>query len=178
MSSNRIVIIGGVACGPKAAARARRCDPKAKITVIEEGTLVSYASCGLPYYVSGVIQKRNALLVRSAQDFKSISDIDVMLGTRVEKIDRTAHQLQVTNLATGQASVVGYDKLVIATGANPVRPPFEGRELGGIFSVKDVSDADSILAWVTPLQKGKAVIIGAGLIGVEMADVLRRVAFP
>jgi NADPH-dependent 2,4-dienoyl-CoA reductase/sulfur reductase-like enzyme/rhodanese-related sulfurtransferase len=172
MPGNRIVIIGGVACGPKAAARARRCDPGALITIIEEGNLVSYASCGLPYYVSGVIQRRNALLVRSAQDFKSISDVNVMLGTRVEKIDRASRQLQVTNLATGQVSVVPYDKLVVATGANPVRPPFEGGGLGGIFSVKDVSDADSILAWVTPLQKGKAVIIGAGLIGVEMADVL------
>jgi NADPH-dependent 2,4-dienoyl-CoA reductase/sulfur reductase-like enzyme/rhodanese-related sulfurtransferase len=172
MAGNRIVVIGGVACGPKAAARARRCDPNALITIVEEGNLVSYASCGLPYYVSGVIQKRNALLVRSAQDFKAISDVNVMLGPRVEKVDRAARQLQVTNLATGQASAVPYDKLVIATGATPVRPPFEGRELGGIFSVKDVSDADGILAWVTPLQKGRAVIIGAGLIGVEMADVL------
>jgi NADPH-dependent 2,4-dienoyl-CoA reductase/sulfur reductase-like enzyme/rhodanese-related sulfurtransferase len=170
MPANRIVIIGGVACGPKSAARARRCDPHAKITIIEAGDLVSYASCGLPYYVGGVIQRRNALLVRSAQDFKSISDIDVMMGTTVDRIDRAAHVLQLTKVATGEHSTLPYDKLVIATGANPVRPPLEGRELGGIFSVKDVADADTILAWVAPLQKGRAVIIGAGLIGVEMAD--------
>src|SRR5512139_1530118 len=122
MPGNRIVVIGGVACGPKAAARARRCDPGALITIIEEGNLISYASCGLPYYVSGVIQKRNALLVRSAQDFKSISDIDVMLQTRVESIDRAGHRLNLANLSTGQSSNVEYDSLVLATGANPVKP--------------------------------------------------------
>jgi len=171
-SKNRIVIVGGVACGPKAAARARRCDPSAKIAVIEEGNLISYASCGLPYYVSGLIQKRNALLVRSAQDFKSISDIDVMLQTRVESIDRAGHRLNLTNLSTGQSSKIDYDKLVLATGANPVKPALEGRELGGIFSVKDVTDADAILAWVNALGGGKAVVVGAGLIGIEMTDVL------
>jgi NADPH-dependent 2,4-dienoyl-CoA reductase/sulfur reductase-like enzyme/rhodanese-related sulfurtransferase len=172
VASKRIVIIGGVACGPKAAARARRCDPHAVITLIEEGNLVSYASCGLPYYVGGVIQRRSALLVRTPQDFKSISDIDVMTGTHVDRIDRGSHQVHITSVASGSKTVLPYDKLVLATGANPVRPPLEGRQLGGVFSVKDVSDADAILAWVTPLQNGKAVVIGAGLIGVEMADVL------
>jgi NADPH-dependent 2,4-dienoyl-CoA reductase/sulfur reductase-like enzyme/rhodanese-related sulfurtransferase len=171
-SGNRIVVIGGVACGPKAAARARRCDPGAKITIIEEGNLVSFASCGLPYYVSGLIQRRDALLVRSAQDFKSISDVDLMLGTRVEAIDRASHRVHLVNLASGQSSTVEYDRLVVATGANPVRPPIEGRDLQGIFSVKDVDDADDILKWVTSGGIHKAVIVGAGLIGMEMADVL------
>ena len=170
--SNRIVVIGGVACGPKAAARARRCDPAAKITIIEEGNLISYASCGLPYYVSGVILKRNALLVRSAQDFKNISDIDVLLGTRVDAIDRSDHRLNLTNTSTGISAVMEYDKLVLATGANPVRPPLAGRDLNGIFSVKDVADADAILEWVSAIGAGRAVIVGAGLIGIEMTDVL------
>lgn len=172
MATNRIVVVGGVACGPKAAARARRCDPEAKITIIEEGSLVSYAGCGIPYYVSGVVQKRNALLVRTVKDFKSIADIDALVETRVESIDRQAHRLSMVNVANGQASILEYDKLVLATGANPVRPPIEGRELAGIYAVKDVSDADRILAWFADLPVRKAVIVGGGLIGMEMLEVL------
>jgi len=171
-SEKRIVIVGGVACGPKAAARARRCDVNAKITIIEEGNLVSYAGCGIPYYVSGVVAKRNALLVRTAKDFKNISDIDVMLDTRVESIDRAGHRVSVINLVTGQTATLEYDKLVLATGANPVRPPLEGINLEGIYSVKDVASADQILNWITAAQPKKAVIIGGGLIGMEMVEVL------
>jgi NADPH-dependent 2,4-dienoyl-CoA reductase/sulfur reductase-like enzyme/rhodanese-related sulfurtransferase len=171
-SSKNIVVIGGVACGPKSAARARRRDTDAKITVIEQGDTVSYASCGLPYYVSGMIQRRNALLVRSAKDFKNIADIDVMLNTRVEGIDRSAHELRLTDVVSVRSSTIQYDKLVVATGATPVRPQIEGLDLNGVFSVKDVSNADSILAWVTSVGSGRAVIVGAGLIGMEMADVL------
>jgi NADPH-dependent 2,4-dienoyl-CoA reductase/sulfur reductase-like enzyme/rhodanese-related sulfurtransferase len=167
-----IVIIGGVACGPKAAARARRCDPDARITVIEEGNLISYASCGIPYYVSGVIAKRNALLVRSVKDFKSISNIDVLIDTRVESIDKTGHKLNVLNVVTGQTSTLEYDKLVLATGSNPVRPPIEGIDLTGIFAVKDVVDADKILGWISAAQPKKAVVVGGGLIGMEMVEVL------
>lgn len=171
-SEKRIVIVGGVACGPKAAARARRCDVNAKITIIEEGNLVSYAGCGIPYYVSGVVAKRNALLVRTAKDFKNISDIDVLLDTRVESIDRAGHRVKVVNLVNGQSATLEYDKLVIATGANPVRPPLEGIDTAGIFSVKDVASADHILSWITEKQPKKAVIIGGGLIGMEMVEVL------
>ncbi len=171
-SEKRIVIVGGVACGPKAAARARRCDVNAKITIIEEGSLVSYAGCGIPYYVSGVVAKRNALLVRTAKDFKNIMDIDVMLDTRVEAIDHAAHQVKVVNLANGQTASLEYDKLVLATGANPVRPPLEGIALAGVYSVKDVASADQILSWITEKQPKKAVIIGGGLIGLEMVEVL------
>ena len=170
--SNRIVVIGGVACGPKAAARARRCDPNARITIVEEGSMVSYASCGLPYYVSGAIAKRNALLVRTAADFKNVSDIDVLLGTRVEAIERPGHRVHVVDLSSGVASTMEYDKLVIATGSNPVRPLLDGRDLSGIFSVKEVADADNILGWLASSGAKKAVIVGAGLVGIEMTEVL------
>ncbi len=170
--SKQIVIIGGVACGPKAAARARRCDPKAKITIIEEGELISYASCGLPYYISGAIAKRHTLLVRSAADFKNVNDIDVLLGTRVEKIDRVGHKVHMVKMSDGQSSVLEYDKLVIATGSNPMRPPLEGHDLQGVFWIKDLADADRILAWVTAEGVKKAVVVGAGLVGIEMAEVL------
>jgi NADPH-dependent 2,4-dienoyl-CoA reductase/sulfur reductase-like enzyme/rhodanese-related sulfurtransferase len=171
-SMKHIVIIGGVACGPKAAARARRCDPESRITIIEEGNLISYASCGIPYYVSGLVQKRNSLLVRSAKDFKSIADIDVMIDTRVESIDRANHRLNLLNRVTNAPSDLEYDKLVLATGANPVRPPLEGLNLAGIFSVKDVNDADQILAFMNALPVKKAVVVGGGLIGMEMLEVL------
>jgi NADPH-dependent 2,4-dienoyl-CoA reductase/sulfur reductase-like enzyme/rhodanese-related sulfurtransferase len=169
--NKRIVIIGGVACGPKAAARARRCDPKAKITIIEAGEVISYASCGLPYFISGAIAKRHTLLVRSAADFKNVNDVDVLLGTRVEAIDRAGHKVQIVKVSDGQSSTLEYDKLVIATGSNPMRPPLEGRDLQGIFWIKDLADADRILAWVTMEGVKKAVIVGAGLIGIEMSEV-------
>ncbi len=168
----RIVIVGGVACGPKSAARARRCDVNAKITVIEEGKLISYAGCGIPYYVSGVVTSRSSLLLRTVKDFKDIMDIDVMLDTRVEAIDRTGHRVSVVNLANGQTASLEYDKLVLATGANPVRPPLAGIDLSGIFSVKDVASADQILNWIKASRLQKAVIIGGGLIGMEMVEVL------
>lgn len=171
-ASNRIVIIGGVACGPKAAARARRRDPKARITVIEEGSMISYASCGIPYYVSGVVAKRSALLVRTAADFKNVSNIDILAGTRVEAIDRQGHQVHVVNLSGGETSTIQYDKLVIATGSNPIKPPFAGLNLAGIFSVKDVADADNIMGWLASSSAKRAVIVGAGLVGMEMAEVL------
>ena len=171
-TGKRILIIGGVACGPKAAARARRCDPDARITIVEQGSLISYASCGLPYYVSGTIQRRGALLVRSAQDFANISEIDVLLATRADEIDRSAHSVRVTNMVTGERSALEYDKLVIATGANAVMPRIEGRDLRGIYPLKNVPDADLMLAEITGGAVKKAVIVGAGLIGIEMCDVL------
>ena len=171
-TGKRILIIGGVACGPKAAARARRCDPDARITIVEQGSLISYASCGLPYYVSGTIQRRGALLVRSAQDFANISEIDVLLATRADEIDRSAHSVRVTNMVTGERSALEYDKLVIATGANAVMPRIEGRDLRGIYPLKNVPDADLMLAEITGGAVKKVVIVGAGLIGIEMCDVL------
>ncbi len=171
-TGKRIVVIGGVACGPKTAARARRCDPTARITIIEAGNLISYASCGIPYYVSGVIAKRNALLVRSVKDFKDIYNIDVMVDTRVESIDRSGHKLHLFNRNTEQSSMIEYDKLVLATGANPARPPLEGLNLSGVFSVKDVGDADQIVAWMNTKSVQKAVVVGGGLIGMEMVEVL------
>ncbi len=171
-SSQRILVIGGVACGPKAAARARRCDPSASITIVDEGALVSYATCGLPYYVSGAVTRRNALLVRTAADFKNVASIDVLLQTRAEAIDRSAHTVALRSVATGETSTMEYDKLVIATGSTPVVPNLEGRQLSGIFSVKDVANADAILAWVTTAGVKKAVVVGAGLVGIEMAEVL------
>jgi len=167
-----IVIIGGGACGPKTAARARRLDHNAQITMIQDEALISYAGCGLPYYISGSVKSRNALLVRDADAFKKISNVDVLINTKVESIDRVDHKVNVTDQQTGRKYAMNYDKLVIATGANPTVPPIEGINLRGVHILKRVPDADEIIGLMTESVAKKAVIIGAGLIGVEMAEAL------
>lgn len=170
--ARKIVIIGGGACGPKVAARIRRLDPNAIITIVQDEALVSYAACGLPYFVAGMIKARTELIVRNAEAFKKINNVDVLLETRVDRIDRSAHRIYTTRLKDGAADVLEYDKLIIATGANPVVPSIEGIKLKGIYSLKRVPDAEAIIAMAKASAKKKAVIVGAGLIGVEMAEAL------
>lgn len=169
----KIVIIGGGACGPKAAARIRRLDPTASITMIQDEALVSYAGCGLPYFVSGMVKARTALIVRDAAAFKKINNVDVLLKTRVDKIDRTTHKINITNLSDGTTQILDYDKLVVSTGARPVVPPLKGIDLKGVHVVKMVPDAEAIIELTAEAHQKKAVIIGAGLIGVEMAEALK-----
>ncbi len=172
MSVSRIVIIGGSACGPKAAARARRCAPRARITMLESSPLISYAGCGLPYYISGTIKNRGALLLRTTQQFKDIYDVDVLINTRCDAVNRQDHTIEATDVLTRQVINLKYDKLVLATRASPVMPPVEGKDLAGVHVLKDVPDADSILSLVKSEKGRNAVIIGAGLIGLEMAEAL------
>ncbi|MDD5398611.1 MAG: FAD-dependent oxidoreductase [Dehalococcoidia bacterium] len=169
---SKIVIIGGGACGPKTAARTRRLDASAQITMVQDEELISYAGCGLPYYISDVVKSRNALLVRDAAAFKKISNVDVLTATRVDRIDRSAHRIDVTSLAEGRQYSIDYDKLVIATGANPVVPPIKGINLKGVHVLKRVPDADEIRDLISGSISKKAVIVGAGLIGVEMVEAL------
>ncbi|MFP3976137.1 MAG: FAD-dependent oxidoreductase [Dehalococcoidia bacterium] len=172
-SAPRIVVIGGTACGPKAASRARRCNPKAQITVIEQDKLISYAGCNLPFYISSTISERQSLLKRDPSDFKNVMDIHVMTETQATSINRDRHQVETMNLKTGQQTTLDYDKLVLATGATPVVPPLEGRDLKGIFTLKRVEDADAIVGSISSAEKPKnAVIVGAGLIGIETAEAL------
>jgi len=148
---NEIVIIGGTACGPKAGARARRCDPQARITIVEQGEDLSTATCGLPYYISGVIDSQSDLVARQHGFFK-------------------AHKVELLNLTTNQVATIGYDKLVLATGGLPAIPDLPGRHLGGIFTLTKIEDANAIRSLITPPEIKQAVIIGAGLIGLEMAE--------
>ncbi len=172
---NRIVIIGGMAAGPKSAARARRCDPKAKITIVEQGQTVSEGSCGLPYYVGGQIAKESALLIRGAQYFKDIMDIDVMLSTRAVAVDRVAHEVEIVDLITNTTSRLPYDKLVLATGATPAVPrALKGRELRGVFTLTKIADANAILKEMADTTPKRAVVVGAGLIGIESAEAFRE----
>lgn len=167
-----ILIIGGGACGPKTAARARRLNPTAKITMIQDEALVSYAACGLPYFIAGLVKPRNALMVRDAAAFKKISNVDVLINTRVDSIDRAARKINVTGTAEGKSYALDYEKLVISTGAAPVVPGLPGIDLKGVHVLKRVPDADEIIALIGQSVTKKAVIVGAGLIGVEMAEAL------
>ena len=171
-TQNRIVIVGGTACGPKAAARARRLDPDASITVIEQDGNLSTATCGLPYYVSGIIRDRDNLLVAGDDHFNKVLNVDVLLNTRAMAIDRAAHTVNVLDLNTNKSSSIPYDKLVLATGGMPVIPKFPGIGLDGIFTLTKLHDADAIKNLMVPDGAKRAVVIGAGLIGLEMAEAL------
>jgi NADPH-dependent 2,4-dienoyl-CoA reductase/sulfur reductase-like enzyme/rhodanese-related sulfurtransferase len=177
MSRNRIVVIGGVACGPKAAARARRRDPNADITIIERGELLSYAGCGMPYYIQGEVKTTDELMMtpagalRDAAFFKFVKDINVMSRTLAQRIDRFRKVVEVVALDSGETAEVPYDKLVIATGADAVVPPCPGTDLKGVFRLNHPMDAEGIREAVANGCK-EAVIVGAGLIGVEVAEAL------
>ncbi len=167
---SNIVIIGGTACGPKAAARARRCDPQARITIIEQGENLSTATCGLPYYVSGVIDSQSNLIARKRDFFRDVLNLEVLTGTKALAIDRKAHKVDLLNLETNRISNTGYDKLVLATGSIPVVPDLEGRHLRGIFTLIRIEQANALRSSISPREIKRTVIIGAGLLGLEMAE--------
>ncbi|MFH1087058.1 MAG: FAD-dependent oxidoreductase [Chloroflexota bacterium] len=167
---NRIVVIGGTACGPKAAARARRCDPGASITLVEQREALSSATCGFPYYVSGVIASEGDLVARKPDFFKNVMDIEVLPRTRATAIDRKDRRVDVLDLQANRSSTIEYDKLVLATGSRPFAPQLPGRELGGILGLSSIEDALALRNIVSQRKTRKAVVVGAGLIGIEMAE--------
>jgi len=167
---NKIVIIGGTACGPKAGARARRCDPKARITLIEQQKDLSTATCGLPYYVAGVIKSESSLVARRRDFFTNVMDMDVLTGTRALSIHPEAHEVEALNLDTNHALTLSYDKLVLASGSTPVVPDLRGIDLKGIFTLTKIQDANDVRNLLASRKPAKAVIIGAGLIGLEMTE--------
>ncbi len=169
----RIVVVGGMACGPKAAARARRCDPHAYITIVEQGTTVSEGSCGLPYYVGGQVSSRKELLIRTPKYFRDVSDIEVLTATRATRIHRDVRELEIVDLASGETSRLPYDKLVLATGATPTIPSaLSGKDLAGVFTLTKLADADAILEELEHKSRQKGVVVGAGLIGMESVEAL------
>ncbi len=174
MASKRVIIVGGVAGGASCAARLRRLDETAEIFMYERGSHVSFANCGLPYYVGGVIEDRKKLLVATPEQFRDRFAIEVRTGREVGKIDREAKTVEVTNLFKGTVSTEPYDTLVLAPGAYPVRPPIEGIELPGILSVRTLDDADQVNEWIEHCNAQRAVVVGAGYIGLEMTENLVR----
>ena len=174
----KIVVIGAVAAGLKAASKARRSDPKAEITVIEKGEIISYGACGMPYYVAGEIADIDALIktaagaLRNSAYFKNVNDIVVLTHTLATGINRQEKTVSVKNLVNGEESDIPYDKLVIATGALPLKPQLVGINLENIFQFWHPDDAKTIRQGIERKSFANAVIIGAGLVGMEMAEAL------
>ncbi|MDD5339185.1 MAG: FAD-dependent oxidoreductase [Dehalococcoidales bacterium] len=172
----KIVVIGGTACGPKAAARARRLDQAAKITIIEQRENLSTATCGLPYFLSGAVRERD-LVARGTDYFRKVFDMTVLTGIKAIKIDRQSRQVEVVEIKTDKHQTLDYDKLVIATGTTPTVPNWEGKDLKGIFTLSNIPDASGILKHIATLKNKEAVIVGAGLIGLEAAENLVTMGF-
>lgn len=170
----KYVIIGGVAGGASAAARLRRLDESATIVLFEKGEYISYANCGLPYYIGDVIKERDKLFVQTAASFKQRFNIDTRVLSEVIAIYRAEKKVEIKNLITGETYFEHYDKLVLSPGADPVRPPLPGIQEEGIFTLRNVTDTDKIKTYVQQFPKGKAVVIGAGFIGLEMAENLHH----
>jgi NADPH-dependent 2,4-dienoyl-CoA reductase/sulfur reductase-like enzyme/rhodanese-related sulfurtransferase len=179
-TAKKIVIIGGVACGMKTASRLRRRDPNADITVIEKGEYLSYAACGLPFLLSGMVQDTNKLMdtpvgvVRDALFFKNAKGVTALTRTEARVIDRQRKVVETVDLATGAAAEIAYDSLVIATGATPFVPPVDGADLNGIFTLTTIHDGLAVKKYIAERAVKNAVIIGGGLIGLETAEALCR----
>lgn len=168
MKSIRFLIIGAVAAGATAASRARRLSEEASITLIERGPDVSFANCGLPYHIGGEIRQREALAVQTPQSLKSLVNLDVRTLTEALAIDRTEKRVQVKDLSRGSTEWLSYDKLLLAPGAVPLRPPLPGIDHPRILALRNLQDMDRIMS-VTGQAKS-VVVVGAGFIGLEMAE--------
>ena len=179
MSANlRVLIVGGVACGPKTAARLKRIMPEAEITMVEKGAMVSYGACGLPYYVEGTFTNINALthtpagVSRTPEFFRTWKGFETLTRTEAMVIDRETKSVRVRNLDTAEERTLPYDKLVLATGGEAFRPPIPGIDLDHVWFMTHPDDAASLVAVVEQRELKKAVLVGAGFIGLEMAEAL------
>ena len=169
----KLIIVGGVAGGASAAARARRLSEDSQIVLFERGPDVSFANCGLPYFIGGEIAQRSKLLVTTPEQLRSRFKLDVRSRSSVESIDRSAKTVRVHDLATGQEYEEHYDKLILAPGAAPFRPPIPGNDLPGVFTLRNLDDTDRIKEQVDRGVK-HAVLLGGGFIGLELAENLVR----
>lgn len=167
--SKKVLIVGGVAGGASAAARLRRLDENAEIILFERGDYISFANCGLPYYIGGTIQERENLLVTTSQDMNEKFNIDVRTNSEVTKVDTDKKVVTVVSKAKGTYTE-NYDALILSPGAKPIKPPIPGIENEKIFSLRNMSDTDKIKEYVCKNKLTSAVVIGGGFIGIEMAE--------
>jgi NADPH-dependent 2,4-dienoyl-CoA reductase/sulfur reductase-like enzyme/rhodanese-related sulfurtransferase len=172
MAAPRILIVGGVAGGASAATRARRMNEAAEIVVFEKGGYASFANCGLPYHIGGQIAARDKLLVSHADEFRSKFNIAVRTQTEVLRIDRAQQRVEVCDLRSGEHTWERYDKLILAPGATPVVPPWSGASAPNVFVLRDLADMDRIKARLEGGGAQRAVVVGAGFIGLEMVEAL------
>lgn len=170
----KYVIVGGVAGGAGTAARLRRLDEKAEIIMFERGAYISYANCGLPYYAGGVITDRSRLFIMTPEKFRESLNVEAKVRHEVIKIDRTAKIIRVRNLADGSEFDESYDVLILSPGAAPVRPPIPGIDDPAILALRSVSDVDAIKAKLDLTTTRRAVVVGGGFIGLEMAENLKE----
>jgi NADPH-dependent 2,4-dienoyl-CoA reductase/sulfur reductase-like enzyme/rhodanese-related sulfurtransferase len=178
ISRLRVLVIGGVACGPKTASRLKRLLPNADVTVIEKGDIVSYGACGLPYYVEGLFPEIGMLMetpvgvARTPIFFEKVKGVKILTRTEAIRIDRKNKTVHVKQLDTGDEDALGYDKLVIASGGYPFRPPIPGVDLKNVWFVRHPHDAETMVNEIKAQALKRAVLVGAGFIGLEMAEAL------
>jgi NADPH-dependent 2,4-dienoyl-CoA reductase/sulfur reductase-like enzyme/rhodanese-related sulfurtransferase len=176
----RVVIVGGVACGPKTASRLKRLLPSCEVTMIDKGRQVSYGACGLPYYVEGVFPDVDMLMqtpvgvTRNANFFRKVKGFHTLTRTEAIEIDRQEKTVRVRQLDSGAEEHLPYDRLVLATGSRPIQPPIPGLDLKNVWYMRQPEDAETLVNEIDANGLRKAVLIGAGYIGVEMAEALRR----
>jgi NADPH-dependent 2,4-dienoyl-CoA reductase/sulfur reductase-like enzyme/rhodanese-related sulfurtransferase len=173
-----VVIIGAVALGPKAACRFKRLEPDSNIIMVDQSDLISYGGCGIPYFISGDVsdaehlQETSFHMLRDVKFFQDAKDIDVRINTRALSIDRKRKTVNTKHIISGKEETLSYDKLVLATGSKPRQIPVSGIDLEGVYTVTDLHKAIAIKQEISQGKVGKAVIIGAGFIGLEMAEAL------
>lgn len=170
----KILIIGGVAAGTKAAAKLKRCDRSADVTIITKDSDISYAGCGLPYYVGGLIESRDELIVNTPEKYSALTGVTVLTGREAVNVNSADKSVEAKNLADGETETYTYDKLIIASGASAILPQIEGTDKNGMFTVRKPDDAINIRAYADTHNVKKAVVVGAGFIGLEMAENLRE----
>lgn len=166
----KVIVLGGVAAGTKAAAKLMREDRENEVIILNKGENISYAGCGLPYFVGNVIPGKDQLIVNTPQKFEKLTGAKVLIRTEATKVDRKGKTVTAVNLETGEEKVYQYDKLVIATGASPVIPPVEGSRLQNVFTMRTPEDAIRIKDLAVNGGIKKAVVVGAGYIGLELAE--------
>ncbi len=169
---NKIVIVGGVAAGATAAAKARRLSPDAEIVMIEAGADISFANCGLPYYIGGDIESRSKLILQSPESFKDQYNVEVHTHTLVTTIDRNTNTITTKNTKNGQESNINYSKLILAQGGRPIKPNLPGANQEHVFTLWTLQDMDKITAHLDKKEPKNAVVVGGGFIGLEMAEAL------
>lgn len=170
----KIVIVGGVAGGASAAAKARRVNERAEIVMFERGPYISFANCGLPYYIGGEIADRQALLLQTPESFWRRFQVRVLVSHEVIRVIREKKQLEVKSLVSGETFFESYDKLILSPGAGAIVPPLPGITLPNIFTVKTVPDSDAVKSFIEKNNPRLAVVVGAGFIGLEAAEILKR----
>ncbi|MFZ7131675.1 MAG: CoA-disulfide reductase [Eubacteriales bacterium] len=175
--SKKVLIVGGVAGGASAAARLRRNDENAEIIMFERGEYISFANCGLPYYIGNIIEERDALLVETPEEMNKRFKIDVRVNNEVVSIDRDNKKVQVKNLKTGEEYSESYDKLILSPGSSPLKPPIPGIDAPNIFTIWNIPDTDAIKNYVDTKEIKKAAVVGGGFIGLEMAENLHELGY-